>query len=140
MAFSSAGSIFGGGSGSGMGTNTTGPQPTSIFGNSSGTAQPAQNSSLFGSQAQTQNNAGQNSIIGQQAGSSQIKPIGQATQPAFFNSLLERGRKRPILGSNEKSNFEELPSLQLGLDDIRRKARELGAGGTKDRDILNNKA
>jgi nuclear pore complex protein Nup93 len=32
----------------------------------------------------------------------------------------------------QNGNFEEVPSLQLGLDDIRRKARELGTSGTKD--------
>jgi hypothetical protein len=52
----------------------------------------------------------------------------QATQPAFFNSLLERGKKRAYAGGGENGNFGELPSLQFGLDDIRRKARELGDG------------
>lgn len=58
----------------------------------------------------------------------------QATQPAFFNSLLERGKKRPLstTGQNGNGNFEDVPSLQLGLDDIRRKARELGTLGNKD--------
>lgn len=51
----------------------------------------------------------------------------QATQPAFFNSLLERGKKRPLASASHDNSFGELPSLQLGLDDIRRKARELGA-------------
>ena len=56
----------------------------------------------------------------------------QGTQPAFFNSLLERGKKRPLSATVQSGNFEDVPSLQLGLDDIRRKARELGTPGTKD--------
>lgn len=56
--------------------------------------------------------------------------LSQSTQPAFFNSLLERGRKRPFsTNASQEGNVADLPSLQLGLDDIRRKARELGSGG-----------
>ncbi|KAK2748205.1 hypothetical protein FQN55_004481 [Onygenales sp. PD_40] len=49
----------------------------------------------------------------------------QSTQPAFFSSLLERGKKRPH-PSTENVVSSELPNLQLGLDDIRRAARGLG--------------
>ena len=66
------------------------------------------------------------------SGQEPARPAGQATQPAYFNSLLERGKKRPLSETGQSSGFEDLPNLQLGLDDIRRKARELGAGGAND--------
>jgi nuclear pore complex protein Nup93 len=51
-----------------------------------------------------------------------------AGRTAHFDHLLERGRKRNA-GENGGNNFDELPSLQLGLGDIARKVRNLGAGG-----------
>ena len=150
------GSLFGGG---GLGATTT-PKPslfgsnntTSAFGNTTAApaqpAQPAQPSSLFGQpQAQQQQQQqqqqpqpqppAQSCIIGQTqqpAKNPQEQPqmSTQATKPAFFNSLLERGKKRPLSGTAQNGNFEDVPSLQLGLDDIRRKARELGTSGGKD--------
>lgn len=138
------GSLFGGG---GLGASTT-PKPslfgstntTSAFSNTTAApAAPAQPSSLFGqSQAQQQPQPpAQSSILGQTqqpAKNSQEQPqmSTQATKPAFFNSLLERGKKRPLSGTAQNGNFEDVPSLQLGLDDIRRKARELGTTGGKD--------
>ncbi|KAJ5778561.1 hypothetical protein N7520_001807 [Penicillium odoratum] len=144
------GSLFGGG---GLGA-TTAPQTSSLFGstnkttNTTGlfgnttaaTTQPAQTSSLFGQpqaqQQQQQPAPAQSSILGQtqqpaKNPQEQEQMSTQATKPAFFNSLLERGRKRP-LSTNQNGNFEDVPSLQLGLDDIRRKARELGTAGGKD--------
>jgi nuclear pore complex protein Nup93 len=59
-------------------------------------------------------------------------PLSQSTagggRSAHFDHLLERGRKRNA-GENGGNNFDELPSLQLGLGDIARKVRNLGAGG-----------
>jgi len=146
---SNTGSLFGG---SGLGSTT--PQSTGLFGATNATSafgntstsapQGAQTSSLFGqtqAQPQTQNQPQQqparSSILGQtqtSSGQTQGRVSTQATQPAFFNSLLERGKKRPLFatGQNGNGNFEDVPSLQLGLDDIRRKARELGASGSKD--------
>ncbi|PGH13696.1 hypothetical protein AJ80_06201 [Polytolypa hystricis UAMH7299] len=77
------------------------------------------------------------SLLGQQPQASQqqqpqqapVQPIStSSSQPAFFSSLLERGKKRPhaSVGNDLTS---ELPSLQLGLDDIRRAARDMGSGG-----------
>ena len=47
--------------------------------------------------------------------------------PAYFDQLLERGKKR----QNEEhlTGFGDLPTLQLGLQDISRKVRNLGQGG-----------
>lgn len=96
-----------------------------------------QTSSLFGGQPQAQQPPAQSSLLGQSQsqpnnGETQGRVSSQATQPAFFNSLLERGKKRPLSATAQNGNFEDVPSLQLGLDDIRRKARELGAAGGKD--------
>lgn len=59
-------------------------------------------------------------------------PLTQANagsgRSAHFDHLLERGRKRNA-GENGIGNFDELPSLQLGLGDIARKVRNLGSGG-----------
>ncbi|KAJ5300568.1 uncharacterized protein N7443_005570 [Penicillium atrosanguineum] len=143
------GSLFGGG---GLGSST--PQSTSLFGSTNATGtfgttsaaapQAAQTSSLFSQtqpqpqpQHQPQQQPAQSSMLGQTqngSGLAQGRVSAQATQPAFFNSLLERGKKRPLstAGQNGNGNFEDVPSLQLGLDDIRRKARELGTSGSKD--------
>jgi nuclear pore complex protein Nup93 len=91
---------------------------------------------LFGGQPQAQQQPAQSSFMGQTQQSSTAQTPGQppiaSTQPAFFNSLLERGKKRPLSSVGQNNNFEDVPSLQLGLDDIRRKARELGSAGQKD--------
>ncbi|KAF3387051.1 Nucleoporin NIC96 [Penicillium rolfsii] len=142
---SNGSSLFGGGA-SNFGS-TTNQRPNlfgsttnapSTFGNTStAPAQNAQTPSLFGqSQAQTQQPS-QSSLLGQpqpQASTAQAptQASTQGTQPAFFNSLLERGKKRPLSATVQSGNFEDVPSLQLGLDDIRRKARELGTPGAKD--------
>ncbi|CAP91637.1 Pc13g05680 [Penicillium rubens Wisconsin 54-1255] len=143
---SNTGSLFGGG---GLGASTT-PQSNSLFGANNSTASPfanfsstgaqgaqgTQTSSLFGGQSQAQQQPAQAATLGQtqQASNPQTQgqPATQSTQPAFFNSLLERGKKRPLSSVVQNNNFEDVPSLQLGLDDIRRKARELGSAGQKD--------
>lgn len=140
---SNTASLFGG---SNLG-KTTNPQSNSLFGsvNASntpgnsftGAIQGMQSSSLLGTQPQAQQQPGQSSFLGQgqtqpNNEQTQARISSQATQPAFFNSLLERGKKRPLSGTTRNGNFEDVPSLQLGLDDIRRKARELGESGSKD--------
>lgn len=79
-------------------------------------------------QQQTQQQQSQQAGQGQQQTQAQSL---QSTQPAFFNSLLERGKKRPFSTTGQDAGLGELPSLQLGLDDIRRKARELGSGAAQ---------
>jgi nuclear pore complex protein Nup93 len=78
-------------------------------------------STLFGT-ASTQQQQPQ-----QQQGPS-LSQANATSRSAHFDNLLERGRKR-YAGENGGSNFDELPSLQLGLGDIARKVRNLGAGG-----------
>lgn len=97
-------------------------------------AQAANTAPLFASQQSNQQASNPSAAFGQGFGQlvgAPEQPTSQATQPAFFNSLLERGKKRPLSAAGQSSTFESLPSLQLGLDDIRRKARELGTGGLK---------
>lgn len=108
----------------------------SLFGGNKGSSilaagQPAQpgTSSLFSAnQQQSQPQQTPQNLLPPLAQSTQS---AQATQPAFFNSLLERGKKRPFATGLQDNSYGELPSLQLGLDDIRRKARELGGQDTK---------
>ena len=49
-------------------------------------------------------------------------------QPAYFETLLEQGKKR-VREADGGSDFNDLPSLQLGLGDISRRVRELGTAG-----------
>ncbi|KAF1837280.1 NIC-domain-containing protein [Decorospora gaudefroyi] len=123
--------------------STPQPPPTqtagfSLFSNptSQSTANNAQQtsgagqSSLFGT-ASTQQQAqqpAQQQPQQQQQGVSLAQANGGTSRSAHFDHLLERGRKRNA-GENSTSNFDELPSLQLGLGDIARKVRNLGAGG-----------
>ncbi|KAI9751711.1 MAG: hypothetical protein M1835_001185, partial [Candelina submexicana] len=87
-----------------------------------GTTQ-SQTSSLFSPPQPQDGQFGQTQQSGQQ-----IEPTTGSSQPAYFDSLLERGRKRTN-GVGDSSGFSELPSLQLGLGDIARRVRELGGTG-----------
>jgi nuclear pore complex protein Nup93 len=126
-----------GGLGGLFGAKTTAPASTSApafsFANTStaqqSTTNPLQQTtagtqpSLFAGGAATQQQQQQQ----QQAGAP-LSQSGAPTKNAHFDNLLERGRKRNA-GEDGLSSFEELPSLQLGLGDIARKVRNLGAGG-----------
>ena len=127
-----------------LGTNNT-----SLFGARATASQPATSgSSMFGGQQQPQEQQQQTQPLSQQQGQQQNQQsfaeksvsAKQATQPAFFNSLLERGKKRSHANRGENGNFGELPSLQFGLDDIRRKARELGDGSKTPQKGADSKA
>jgi nuclear pore complex protein Nup93 len=72
----------------------------------------------------------------QQQGASLAQANGGSSRSAHFDHLLERGRKRNA-GENGTSNFDELPSLQLGLGDIARKVRNLGSGGPSADQVQN---
>ncbi|KAH8732252.1 Nup93/Nic96-domain-containing protein [Phaeosphaeriaceae sp. PMI808] len=100
-------------------SNMANPQQTTGLGQSS----------LFGAAPTQQQSQPQQQ---QQQQQQQGAPVSQSnvgtSRSVAFDQLLERGRKR-IAGENGGSNFDELPSLQLGLGDIARKVRNLGAGG-----------
>jgi nuclear pore complex protein Nup93 len=66
------------------------------------------------------------SVASQPAGSVSQNSQAVPNQSAYFDQMLERGKKRNTL---EHGGFGDLPSLQLGLADIARKARNLGTGG-----------
>lgn len=113
------------------------PQQTSnLFGgvaNNAVTTQPAV-TSQFPPQSQPQQ---QNNQLGQAAQGQQQQQVGQqsrggqvVSQPAYFDNLLEKGRKRTH-DADGGPGFRDLPSLQLGLGDIAKRVRELGDVGTQ---------
>ncbi|GAM88013.1 hypothetical protein ANO11243_060420 [Dothideomycetidae sp. 11243] len=116
---------------------TSAPQTSSLFGFGSSTTGTGSN--LFGG-AGAQNTAAQTTQPQQQGGlfagqqstaaaQSEQTQRPEGRQPAYFDQLLERGRKRNALETNNNgSTFGELPTLQLGLGDIARKVRNLGQG------------
>ncbi|EFQ89229.1 hypothetical protein CFE70_009675 [Pyrenophora teres f. teres 0-1] len=85
-------------------------------------------SSLFASTQQQPQQQPQQQQQQQQPGASLSQANAGTGRSAHFDHLLERGRKRNA-GENGTINFDELPSLQLGLGDIARKVRNLGSGG-----------
>jgi nuclear pore complex protein Nup93 len=99
---------------------TSGLGQSSIFGTASTQQQQPQQQQPQQQQPQQQQQ--------QQGAASLSQANGGASRSAHFDHLLERGRKRNA-GENGTSNFDELPSLQLGLGDIARKVRNLGNGG-----------
>lgn len=113
-------------------------QTSSLFGsalNDAATTQPAA-PSLFGLQSGPQPQQ-QNDQSGQVAQGQRQQHVGQpsqgvqvTSQPAYFDNLLEKGRKRTH-GADGGPGFRDLPSLQLGLGDIAKKARELGSVGSR---------
>lgn len=90
--------------------------------------QPQQTSQPFGASlfAQGQPLQGQSQ---EQAGKQSLG-TGRGPQLVYFDNLLEKGKKKAN-GSDGELGFGELPSLQLGLGDIAKRARELG-GATAD--------
>lgn len=121
---------IGGGSGLFSTSQSTASQPQQISSlfpsqNNATTSRPF-GSSLLSSQQpqQQQNQAGQS----QKQDNQQSIGSGKVSQPAYFNSLLEKGKKRALTSDGE-AGLNGLPSLQLGLGDIARRARELGGVG-----------
>ncbi|KAK0639319.1 Nup93/Nic96-domain-containing protein, partial [Cercophora newfieldiana] len=129
-----------GGLGGGLGLNTnTAQQGTGgggFFGASQSTAAPA-GTSLFASTAQPATTAqGATSTLAPGMGASILggaltngnasNPT-QATTDSYFDSLLEKNKKR----AEGETALGELPSLQLGLGDLRQRLKKLGprAGG-----------
>ena len=136
-ATSTGGGLFGGGAtakpatGGLFGASTAQPatsQPASgglsLFGNTQNQTQGQDaGKSLFGGLGQSTTNNNQNQNQNQQAVTAEAAPAN----PAYFDQLLERGRKRQT--EERITPFGELPALELGLADISRKVRNLGQGG-----------
>ena len=90
--------------------------------------------SLFAPQSQPQQ---QNNQSGHAAQEQQQQQVGQqsqgkevTSQPAYFDNLLEKGRKRTH-NADGGPGFVDVPSLQLGLGDIAKRVRELASVGTQ---------
>ena len=114
-------------------------QPSSLFGstltNNPSTSGAAGTSSLFAPQQpqQGQNLQGQQtSAVGQGQSRAQNGPNDAKTrQPGHFDNLLEKGRKRHREGSGGPG-LQDLPSLQLNMTDIAKRAKELGGTGPRN--------
>ncbi|KAF2761403.1 NIC-domain-containing protein [Pseudovirgaria hyperparasitica] len=146
--------LFGGGAGAtpafgNVGTANAASNPpagNSLFGglgSNTSQSQPGQQSiggSLFSStfgappQGQTQQQQSQ-----PQSSGSLSQSTTAPSQSAYFDHLLERGKKRNRQ-QNDAGQFNELPSLQLGLGDIARKVRNLGASGAPIAQARDSKA
>ena len=98
--------------------------------NATSTAQPLA-STIFGTQRPVQNiTQSVQTQPGQQQDGQQALGTENAFHSGYFNTLLEKGKKR-ALDANGSSGFGEVPSLQLGLGDIGKRVRELGGAGTQ---------
>lgn len=142
------GSMLGGGAGTSTGATgggglfgrvgepnaTSAPASGGLFGSTT-TTSAAGGGGLFGSTANQPATTQSGGLFGGSTATGTANAQGQDAenkaqqpgQPAYFNHLLERGRKRNA--ENGTSAFGEIPSLQLGLGDIARKVRNLGQGG-----------
>jgi nuclear pore complex protein Nup93 len=67
----------------------------------------------------------------------QSSQTGNNVRTAYFEQILERGRKR---NNAENGVLGDLPSLQLGLGDIARKVRNLGTGGPSSQEARDGAA
>ncbi|KAB5582685.1 Nup93/Nic96-domain-containing protein [Coniochaeta sp. 2T2.1] len=86
---------------------------------------PAFGASLFGQSQPT--SLGLNQSQAQPQQNQNQAPTGGA----YFDSLLAKSKKQ----AEGESALEELPSLQLGLGDLRQRLRKLGPGRASDRPI-----
>ena len=126
------GSTFGGTTGDGGGAGTSSTTETGLFGSTrpgEGLLGPQSfgGSTLRGSTTQSQQ-------------SRQQEP-DTAYHSGYFNSLLEKGKKRwKPLKEDDVEGLDEIPSLQLGLGDIASKVRQLGGQGPHKRSTANANA
>lgn len=126
-----AGNLFGGNAAA----STAQPAGGSLFGGTTSQPQNTQaagaGSSLFGGNSNNNGSLFQDGLLSKQneqsLGSTTNDPSAPQPQPAYFDALLQRGKKRQT--EDGVGAFGELPQLQLGLQDISRKVRNLGQGG-----------
>lgn len=112
------------------------PQNRGMFGAAMSTQQP-QAGGMFASTAQNQPNPGgfglglstnnqpqgTSSFLGaSQANVNNTTSLPQGNTTGYFDSLLSRSKKQ----ASEQNPLEDLPSLQLGLGDLRQRLRKLG--------------
>jgi len=105
------------------------PAGSSGFGatNNAAPSQPS-GSSLFATQQPKPQDNQQGQVQQQQQDGPQVQQGVKPRQPAYFENLLEKGRKRTHDASGGPG-FRDLPNLQLGLGDIAKRVRELGGAG-----------
>jgi nuclear pore complex protein Nup93 len=108
------------------------PQTGGLFGALGSTSQPAQQESqtgsVFGSLG-TQNKPKGGTVFGAAISDQQTQQQQSQQSGAYFDSLLEKSRKR----ARGETALEDLPSLQLGLEDLRQRIKRLGPA-VQDRD------
>ena len=124
-----------------------GTSQPSLFQNLNSSQPQQQTSSLFGQRQPATSQPAASSLFAPQATTgalgasqpSQTQPIQndqqppappRLSQPAYFDSLLEKGKKR-ARDADGGTSFNELPGLQLGLGDIARRVREIGGVGSQ---------
>lgn len=100
-------------------------QPTaSLFGSTTASqSQPQATQSLFGSTLNTGGQQNSNGALNTQQPTDSLRQSqGQSQQTgAYFDTLLQKSRKR----THGDNSLEELPSLQLGLGDLRDRIKRL---------------
>ncbi|KAI0882417.1 Nup93/Nic96-domain-containing protein [Annulohypoxylon maeteangense] len=96
------------------------PQQRSMFGATLQNQQPAGGLGLGLGQSTNNLPQGASSILGANQLNASTLPQGNTT--GYFDSLLSKSKKQ----GNESSPLEDLPSLQLGLGDLRQRLRKLG--------------
>jgi nuclear pore complex protein Nup93 len=116
-------------------TTTSAPPAGGLFGNATTTGTGGTGlggASMFGANAST-NQANTASTFGQtQSGSQSDQTAGpkQTRDGAYFNSLLERQKKKAkIQSTNPSLRRSQLPNLNMDLGDLARRAQELGGRG-----------
>lgn len=107
-------------------TTTTQPQTGgSVFGSTLTAQNQPTNPSPFGSLGLSTNNQGTAGLFAasqQQSGGDASNAQSQGPTTGYFDSLLAKSKKQAA----GETALEDLPSLQLGLGDLRQKLRNLG--------------
>ncbi|KAL9591304.1 MAG: hypothetical protein Q9179_007859 [Wetmoreana sp. 5 TL-2023] len=114
---------------------TSSIQTSSLFGAPKPAASQPASTNPFAAQATTSASSIFSSPPQQQSAqpgqdAQQSAAPARLSQPAYFDSLLEKGKKR-AREADGGSGLGQLPELQLGLGDIARRVREIGGIGSQ---------
>lgn len=111
-----AGSLFNPAPAATTTSNSAAPKPFGPFAPTASTAPAPAGNSLFGNQ----------STVQQPSQTNLSDPQTNKREPAYFNGLLERQKKKVKLNTNDQaSQLGQLPSMNLDLGDLARRAQEL---------------
>lgn len=106
--------------------STATPKPFGLFAPTTSNAPAPANTSTFGSSFAQTNSAQQPFQASQQASQAKNR------EPAYFNGLLERQKKKVKLDALDQSGqLGQLPSMNLDLGDLARRAQELSQKNQK---------